>query len=62
MTNVLLVIIVLLLLRVLYNQASPRQAQESRGRPKGIIEWSFVIGWVLFVVWVFSLAYRHWAR
>jgi len=63
MTNFLLAVIILLLLKILYNQRPPRQQQESAGgRPRGIIEWSLVIGWIVFVVWACSLAYVHWIR
>jgi len=63
MTNILVAVIILLLLLVLYNQRPGRPPQElARGRPRGIIEWSLVIGWIVFVVWVCSLAYVHWVR
>ena len=63
MTNILLAVIILLLLRVLYNQKSTHPKQESRdGRPLGIIEWSLVVGWIVLVVWFYFFAYNRWIR
>jgi hypothetical protein len=32
----------------------------ARGKPRGIIEWSLVVGWVVVVIWGGWFAYKHW--
>jgi hypothetical protein len=32
------------------------------GKPRGIIEWSLVAGWIVLVIWGGWFAYRHWIR
>ena len=34
----------------------------ARGKPRGIIEWSLAVGWIVVVIWGGWSAYRHWIR
>jgi hypothetical protein len=34
----------------------------ARGKPRGLIEWSLVAGWIAAVIWGGWFAYKHWIR